>query len=420
MKRRSKTTNSCSITGTRGHYTNRSLARCLSARFFCLIFITAILIVNSTAQDPLTTHLRNAVRFLSAGNLNNAEAELQSVLKSSPNEYRARDLLGVVRVLQHREIDAETLFQQAIQNRADFASAHAHLGRLYAQTGRDVDAIPELQTALRLDPNRTDASDALLQLFRQHAKEAEISGDLKQSLGLLIEARKLAPKNPDVQFEFASAAFKMSLLQDAVDGFREALSQRRDDALAIYELGRAYGGLGRLEEARQEFEHYVVLRPDDPSGYCSLGITFAALDQPAEARIQFRKSIALAPEQTEAYFRLGNLELRTNDLDSARTHLKHTLDRDPDHAGGLSALGQLEFSQKHYSEAADLLLRAVSLDDSLLEAHYYLALSYGRLGQKADSDREFERVSQLQKLDVEKRRSLWNRLVLPPANSTPK
>lgn len=377
-----------------------------------------LLAPTAFSQAAVTTHLRNAAQFLAAGKVESAESELRSVLQESPQEPRALDLLGVVRVLQHRESDAEALFQQAIRSQPDFASAHAHLGRLYAQSGRDGDAIPELQQAIRLDPTRADATDTLVQIFRQHANDAESSGDLKQALGLLIEARELAPKNPDVQFAFASTAFKMSLLQDAVDGFRATLSQRKNDARAVYELGRSYGGLGRLEDARQEFEHYTGLRPDDPSGYCSLGITLAALDRSAEATIQFQKSIALAPEQTEAYFRLGSLELRTHDFDSARIHLKQVLDRDSNHAGALSAMGRLEYSEKHYPEAAGLLVRAITSDDSMLEAHYYLALTYGRLGQKADSDRESERMKQLQQLDVEKRRSLLNRLALPPSSST--
>lgn len=386
----------------------------------CLVVWVALLTPVALSQDSTTTHLRAAAQFLSAGKLESAESELKLVLQESPHEYRAQDLLGVVRVLQRREADAEALFQEAIQSRPDFASAHAHLGRLYAQAGRDGEAIPELQRALLLDPRRADASDSLLQIFREHAKAADAGGDLKQALGLLIEARKLAPKNPDVQFEFASAAFKMSLLQDAVDGFREVLSQRKDDALAIYELGRAYGGLGRLEDARQEFEHYVALRPGDPSGYCSLGITLGALDRAAEARTQFLRSIALAPEQSEAYFQLGSLDLRTNDLESARIKLQHVLDRDSNHAGALSALGRLEFLQKHYDAAAGFLSRAIAADDSLLEAHYYLALTYGRLTRKADSAREFERVGQLQQLDIEKRRSVLKRLVLPAANPPPK
>jgi tetratricopeptide (TPR) repeat protein len=357
---------------------------------------------------------------MSSGNLAGAERELQAVLHVLPKECRALDLLGVIRILQHREAEAENLFQQAIESRPDFASAHAHLGLLYSQSGRDGEAIPELQAAIRLDPGRTDASDALVHIFRAHAKDAASNGDPKQALGLLIQARRLAPRNPDVEFEFASAAFQMSLLQDAADGFRETLKQRKDDALAVYGLGRAYGGLGKLDEARQQFEHYVALRPDDPSGYCSLGITLAALERPDEARTQFAKSIALAPEQSEAYFRRGVMELHLNNLDQASTYLKRVLDRDPNHAGALSALGRVEFMQKHYAQAADLLQSAIANDESFHEAHYYLGLAYGRMGEKNKSDQEFQRATQLEHQEVEKRKSLWNRLELPPASAQQK
>ena len=378
-----------------------------------ILICVAAITVPSLGQDAIATRLRHAVQFLSAGNLDGAEGELQSVLRSSSNEYRALDLLGVVRILQHRESEAERLFQQTIQSKPDFASAHAHIGLLYQQSRRDAEAIPELQTAIRLDPARTDASDALVHIFRQHAKEAESNGEPKQALGLLIQARKLAPKDPDVEFEFATAAFQMSFMQDAVDGFRKTLMQRKDDALAVYGLGRAYGNLGRLEDARQQFARYIALRPDDSSGYCSLGITLAALDHPEEARKQFVGSIALAPEQNEAYFRLGVLELTAANLDLARTDLQHVLARDPKHAGALSALGRVEFQQKHYAQALELLQRALASDDSLREAHYYLGLTYSRLGRKSGSDLELQRATQLERDEMQTRKALWNKLDLP-------
>jgi tetratricopeptide (TPR) repeat protein len=370
----------------------------------------------SYAQDVTATRLRDAARFLSAGNLAGAEGELKAVLRAWPEDYRALDLLGVVRVLQHREADAEGLFQHAIESKPNFASAHAHFGLLYSQFGRDREAIPDLQAALRLDPARTDASNALVHIFRVHAKEAASYGDPKQALGLLIQARKLAPRNPDVEFEFASTALQMSLLQDAADGFRETLKQRKDDVLALYGLGRAYGGLGKLEEARQQFERYITLRPDDPSGYCSLGITLTALERTEEAKAQFARSIALAPDQSEAYFRLGLLELHAHNWDQAKTDLQHVLDRNPKHAGALLALGRVEFMQKHYAQAAEILQSAIAQDDSMHEAHYYLGLAYVRMGEKEKSDQELQRATHLEHEEVEKRKALWNRLELPTAS----
>ena len=85
------------------------------------------------------------------------------------------------------------------------------------------------------------------------------------------------------------------------------------------------------------------------------------------------------------------------------------------HAGALSGLGRIEFEQKHYTRAAELLNHAIASDGSLQEAHYYLGLAYGRMGQKAESEREFQRATQLEHEDMEKRKALWNRLDLPPA-----
>jgi len=97
------------------------------------------------------------------------------------------------------------------------------------------------------------------------------------------------------------------------------------------------------------------------------------------------------------------------------------LDRDPLHAGAMSGLGRIEFEQKQYTQAAELLNRAIVSEGSLQEAHYYLGLTYGRMGQKTESEREFQRATQLEHEDMEKRKALWNRLDLPPAsNSKPR
>src|SRR6266496_2988587 len=177
----------------------RTRMRSYRRRLLLSLIWLATLAAPSFGEDVTTTRLRHAGQSLSAGHLDRAEDELQSVLRSAPEEHRALDLLGVVRVLQHRESDAELLFQRSIQSNPEFASAHAHLGLLYLQTARENEAVPELQEAVRIDPARTDASDALVHFFRQDAQAAASSGNWKQALGLLIQARKLAPKNPDVE-----------------------------------------------------------------------------------------------------------------------------------------------------------------------------------------------------------------------------
>jgi tetratricopeptide (TPR) repeat protein len=379
---------------------------CTSLLFLLLLMALLTAPLQVLAQDVITARLQHAVQFLAAGNKEQAEEVLQSVLRASPDEYRALDLLGVVRVLQHRENDAEDLFRRVVQIKPDFASGHAHLGLLYVQTGRSDEAVPQLSEAVRLDPARTDASDALIRVWRDQAQAAAKIGDSSTAMALLIDARKLAPKNADVQFEFGMAALQMSLWEDAAEAFQQTLQLHNGDPMAVWGLGRAFMGESKFEDARQQFAKYVALRPDDSTGHCALGMTLAALERSGEARTQFEQSIALAPAQTESYFRLGQLDLDSKDLDLAARNLHLVLERDPKHAGALAALGRIEFEQKHYIEAVDLLQRAIAGDDSLGVAHYYIGLTYARIGRKAESDQELQKAIQLEHQGAEKQRTI--------------
>jgi tetratricopeptide (TPR) repeat protein len=395
-------------------------------RWICTLLFTAMIAasVQLVAQDATTTRLQHAAQLLAGGNKDRAEDELQTVLRTSPDDYRALDLLGVIRILQHRENDAEDLFRRVVQIKPDLASGHAHLGLLYLQTSRSEEAVPQLREAVHLDPARTDASDALIHLWRDQAQAATKTGDSATALALRNDARKLAPKNADLQFEFGMAALQMSLWDDAIEAFRKTLQLRKNDPMAVWGLGRAYMGQSNFEDARRQFARYVALRPNDSAGHCALGMTLAALERSAEARTHFEQSIALAPTQTESYFRLGLLDLDAKDLDAAARNLRLVLVRDPKHAGALAALGQLEFERKHYTEASDLLLRAIAGDDSLGVAHYYLGLTYSRMGRKSESDQELQKATQLRHQETEKQRTILKLLdpgsaVAPAASDAP-
>jgi tetratricopeptide (TPR) repeat protein len=365
--------------------------------------------LDCRAQQPGQTAalLRDAAQALAAGDLARAETELQSVLRNDSDDYRALELLGMVRAQQQRNREAEQLFERVVTSKPEFVSAHVNLGLLYAQAGELEKAVPQLQEALRLDPSRTDVAAALANLWREQASSALNSNNPEKALSVLLQARKVAPDNPDVQFELGMVALRMSLLPDAVTAFQTTLKLRPDDAMAVYGLGRAYMEFAKFEDARQQFAHYIELRPNDASGHYGLGMSLAALEQLQAARSEFEKSIALAPLQTESYFRLGLLELESKDLDSAAKNLRRVLDRDPKHAGALAAMGRLEFQQKNYSGAVELLQQAVASNAGLREAHYYLGLTYARLGKKEDSEQELQIATRLEHEQTEKQRTVF-------------
>jgi tetratricopeptide (TPR) repeat protein len=351
--------------------------------------------------------LKDAAQAIAAGKLERAESELQSVLQTSPQEFRALNLLGIVRAQQRREPEAERLFRRAIEIKPDFTSAHTSLGMLYVQMAKPDQAIPELKEALRLDPGRTDAADALSGVWREQAHTAVQNGDSEKALSLLMDARKISPNNADVLFDFGMVVLRMSLFPDAVQAFQETLSLRKDDGSALYGLGRAQMGLDKYQEAHESFARYVQLHPQDASGHYALGITLQALQRSDEARSEYEKSIQVKPDQTECYFQLGLLDIDAGNLKSAGDRFHRVLKQDPHHAGALTGAGRVAFQQKAYDKAAELLQSAVAADSAMREAHYYLGLTYARVGRKEDSEKELQTASQLEKEDVEKHRTVF-------------
>ncbi len=362
--------------------------------FFCAAGVA--LGQTETSEPASSSQLQDAANEISSGKLDLAERDLQSVLRSNPTDYRALDLLGVVRVLEKQPAKAEELFGQVVKVKPDFAPGHAHLGLLYLQEGRAQDAVPELREALRLDPGRTDAAGGLVHILREQAKIASQQGNLDDAVSLLLEARKYAPNNADVLYEFGVVALKRSLVDDAIQAFQETLKLRKDDSLAVFYLGYALMDRGRFDDARQQFARYVELRPDDPSGYGALGMSLAGMGRPEDARTQFERSIALDPKQSESYYQLGLLDLDAGDYDAATRNLQHALEAKPNDALTLTALGRVEFEQKLYPGAISHLQQALSLDGSAQEAHYYLGLTLARMGRKQESSEQLGIAARLE------------------------
>lgn len=380
-----------------------------------LLFAGQILAEQTQPSSP-DSLLQSAAQAISASNLDRAEHELDLVLSSTPDDARALDLLGVIRVLRHSENEAEDFFKRAVQKNPQFAPSHAHLGLLYLQLRREDEALTELRAATRIDPARTDAAAALVHTLQKQSHAAVDASDFQKALALLNEARKCSPDNSDLQFEFGMVALRLSLFQDASGAFEKALQLRKDDALAHYNLGRAFMGLSKFAEARQQFFEYIKLRPNDPSGHCALGMTQAALEHSEEARIEFQRSIDLEPAQAEAYYRMALLEFGAGDIEAAHRNINHVLDREPTHAGALTVSGKIAFQQKDYARSISILERAIANDDAMREAHYYLGLAFAREGKKLESEEQLEIATRLEREETENRRTV---LILGPDSTAP-
>jgi len=97
-----------------------------------------------------------------------AASEFRQVLRESPNDAGAVEHLGEVLRLWGNDMaaagrlaDAATHYRESLSFRRDDAELHSDLGTVLAKQGRFREAVPEFETAVRLDPNLETAKHNL-------------------------------------------------------------------------------------------------------------------------------------------------------------------------------------------------------------------------------------------------------------------
>jgi tetratricopeptide (TPR) repeat protein len=149
--------------------------------------------------NDAVAHLNLGAVYAETGKLDRAVEQFRAAVLLSPLNFNAHNLLGKLYFDSHRFPEAEQQFQQSLQcepnlaahdylgyidlqqgdvNRAEqafkaalalnAADSHAHfkLGQIYAATGRNAQAVEELQVALAADPNNPEIHSALNRLRR--------------------------------------------------------------------------------------------------------------------------------------------------------------------------------------------------------------------------------------------------------------
>ncbi len=130
-----------------------------------------------------------------------------------------------------RIAEAEPLLRQLSAERADDSGLHLQLGRVLAAQGKKDDAIVEIQAALKLTPNDSEAQRDL--------------ADLQSQSGSLADAEKT---------------------------YRDLVKARPNDAEVHHSLGEILLKQHNFAEAEQEFMAAVKLKPDFGAAYGSLAI----------------------------------------------------------------------------------------------------------------------------------------------------
>jgi Tfp pilus assembly protein PilF len=173
-----------------------------------------------TPKDP-EPHLSAGLLHERQKELSAAEAEYKQVLTLDPKSTEAAIGLTNLYMKSGRLGDAEPLLRRLAAERADDAGIHLQLGRVLAAEGKKDDAIVEIQTALKLAPNDSDALRKIADLYSSSGKHDQA----ETAYRTLVAAQ---PKDPELHRGLGQALLRQKKFPEAQQEFLVALRLKRD------------------------------------------------------------------------------------------------------------------------------------------------------------------------------------------------
>lgn len=276
-------------------------------------------------------------------------------------------------VRQLHEIAADVLMA------AGDAPGAAHHHRLAAQSDlmlADYDPWMDALAMQCYDPNRLSLlaterfrtgrfgeADALLGRALQFAPDDPAMWKLRYeavkkmnqpetTLGVLRQAVKACPEDPELQIQLAWTLGGMQRLDESVAVIRAGLARSPRVAVFHEAMGRILRDRKDYAGAMAELEEAIRLDPNFVEAHHNLGLCLVALGDRGRARRSFTNALAIRPEYTESLQALGSMALEARDLETAEQNVAVLYRLKPDDEGAqlLYAIVQLMKGMKARDE----------------------------------------------------------------------
>ena len=257
-----------------------------------------------------------------------AQADFEQVLKLSPTDINALNLLGVVQLEQGHYTTAEQLISKALAYAPQEIVFVINLGLVYQQQHKYVEALHLYQNNLYLEQD-----------------------------------------NIELNYNLAIVLQKLQQYNSAIDAYQKVINLNPQHCGALNNIGSSYLSLRNLQLAKQYFEQAITVNHKYHLAYNNLGTLYL------EHELNFAKALAYFKQAINAngYFWIGHFNL-ANTLrmckrwQAAEEEFLKFLEIKPNYAPGWYYLGTIYQNLSLYQKAIQCYEKAIALDNTYAQA----------------------------------------------------
>lgn len=272
--------------------------------------------------------------------LDDAVADLRTILRDVPSSARAHALLARAHEMQGAKDLAQDHYARAAQAgkyEPAFAMPYAEF---LMRTGKARQVEDVLRETLRVAPRHLPAYRVLAQSYLS-------TGNLVGAQNVADQVAKLGDQAVAANQLQGVVAAARNQFDSSIASFKKAYELSPNDVQPMVALVRTYLRAGKLKEAQNFVQSVVSASPDNvPARLLQAQLALQAGNRGA-AREGFEAVLARDPKHTAAQLGLSNVLVAENKLDEAQQVLERALKAQPDDQGlRLARAGLLEQANK--------------------------------------------------------------------------
>ncbi|HEY8494548.1 MAG TPA: tetratricopeptide repeat protein [Myxococcota bacterium] len=302
---------------------------------------------RALAKDPGSAllHRKVAEMLARAGRPDEAVPYAEQALARAPEDTDLRVFLGTLHRLRRDVEAAEAVLRKPDGTPIDTDAALLLYG-LYADSGRDEDALRVARWMVRADPTNLRSYFALARAYEKLDRHAEAEQALRRAL-------EQHPGSLAVYSALARGRRQRGDREGEIAIYREVLRVQPRHHATLVALADAYMGLERWDDARRTLEEIERAYPDDLRSIVRLGYLDLEQNDYEAAAARFEKALADNPEQHEVHYLLGLVQRRAGRLAEAQASFERV---PPEHERWSDArlqIAALKERQEDYRGALD-------------------------------------------------------------------
>ena len=263
-------------------------------------------------KDPGSAplHRKVAEMLARAGRPDEAVPYAEQALARAPEDTDLRVFLGTLHRLRRDVEAAEAVLRRPDGTPIDTDAALLLYG-LYADSGRDEDALRVARWMVRADPTNLRSYFALARAYEKLDRHADAEQALRRAL-------VQHPESLAVYSALARGRRQRGDREGEIAIYREVLRFQPRHHATLVALADAYLGLERWDDARRTLEEIERAYPDDLRSIVRLGYLDLEQNDYEAAAARFEKALADNPEQHEVHYLLGLVQRRAGRLAEAQ------------------------------------------------------------------------------------------------------